>query len=90
MQEEAAPWSPLPVPLIVNLRRDPYEAKSMSYDTQDDWMIDRTVFVEPAQSLLGDFLATTDEFPPRQPPSGITVEQVLEMLQWVGTSVGSN
>jgi arylsulfatase len=37
--------------------------------------------VVPTQSIVGDFIATFKEFPPRQRPSSFSVDQVMEVLQ---------
>jgi len=34
----------------------------------------------PAQSVVGDFLATFKEFPPRQKAASFTVDRVMEKL----------
>ena len=63
------PWTPLRVPLITNLRRDPYERAHVTSNTYYDWMIDRIFFLVPAQVYVGNFLKTFQEFPPRQKPA---------------------
>jgi arylsulfatase len=75
------PWTPLRVPLISNLRRDPYERAHVTSNTDYDWMIDRTYFLVPAQAYVGKFLATFKEFPPRQEPASFRFDQVMEKLQ---------
>jgi len=34
----------------------------------------------PAQQIVGEFLATFQEFPPRQKAASFTVDQVMEKL----------
>jgi arylsulfatase len=80
------PWVPLRVPLIFNLRRDPYERAIETSNTYYDWMIDRVFLLVPAQAYVGQFLETFKEFPPRQKPASFSIDQVLEKLQ---TPVGS-
>ena len=80
------PWTPLRVPLIFNLRRDPYERAYFTSNTYYDWLIDRIYFLVPAQAYVGQFLATFKEFPPRQKAASFTVDQVLEKLQVGGGS----
>ena len=60
------PFDPLRVPLIYNLRRDPYERADVTSNTYYDWMIDRAFLLVPAQDYVGNFLETFKEFPPRQ------------------------
>ena len=57
---------PLRVPLIFNLRRDPYERAQITSNTYYDWLLDRAFLLVPAQAYVGQFLATFKEFPPRQ------------------------
>ena len=35
----------------------------------------------PAQKIVGDFLQTFEEFPPRQKAASFSLDQVLEKLQ---------
>jgi arylsulfatase len=74
------PWKPLRVPLIFNLRRDPYERAYFTSNTYYDWMIDRAYFLVPAQAYVGQFLATFKEFPPRQKAGSFNLDQVMEKL----------
>lgn len=80
------PWTPLRVPLITNLRRDPYERAHVTSNTYYDWMIDRIFFLVPAQSYVANFLKTFQEFPPRQKPASFSIDQVMEKLQTSGGS----
>ncbi|MCL6282074.1 arylsulfatase [Ruegeria sp. 2012CJ41-6] len=79
------PWTELRVPLIVNLRRDPYERGYRTSNTYYDWLLDRAYFLVPAQQYVGNFLATFQEFPPRQKAASFTLDQVVKkMLSPVG------
>ena len=60
------PFVPLRVPLIFNLRRDPYERATITSNTYHDWQLDRAFLLVPAQAYVGKFLETFEEFPPRQ------------------------
>ena len=62
------PFVPLRVPLIFNLRRDPYERAEITSNTYYDWMLDRAYLLVPAQAYVGKFLKTFKEYPP--PPEG--------------------
>ena len=76
----AEPWTPLRIPLIFNLRRDPYERATITSNTYYDWMIDRAYLLVPAQAFVGQFLETFQEFPPRQKAASFTLDQVMEKL----------
>jgi arylsulfatase len=80
------PWKPLRVPLLFNLRRDPYERAYFTSNTYYDWMIDRAYFFVPAQAYVAQFLATFKEFPPRQKAASFTIDQVMEKLKTSGGS----
>ena len=78
------PWKPLRVPLIFNLRRDPYERAYFTSNTYYDWMLDRAFFLVPAQAYVAQFLATFKEFPPRQKAGSFNLDQVMEKLTTSG------
>jgi len=80
------PWTELRVPLIFNLRRDPYERAYRTSNTYYDWLIDRVYFLVPAQAYVGNFLSTFKEFPPRQKPASFSIDQVMEKLEASGGS----
>lgn len=82
------PWTPLRVPLIFNLRRDPYERAHVTSNTYYDWMIDRVFLLVPAQQYVGQFLTTFREFPPRQKPASFSIDQVMEKMSEGNSGVG--
>ena len=74
------PFIPLRVPLIFNLRRDPYERASITSNTYWDWVIDRAYMLVPAQAIVAEFLQTFQEYPPRQKAASFGIDQVMEKL----------
>ena len=80
------PFVPLRVPLIFNLRRDPYERAEITSNTYYDWMIDRAYLLVPAQAYVGQFLETFKEYPPRQKAASFSLDKVMETLQSSGGS----
>ena len=74
------PFVPLRVPLILHLRRDPYERAPITSNTYYDWLIDRAYLLVPAQTYVGRFLQTFQEFPPRQKAASFSLDQVMEKL----------
>jgi arylsulfatase A-like enzyme len=74
------PFVPLRVPLIENLRRDPYERATITSNTYHDWQLDRAFLLVPAQAYVGEFLKTFKEFPPRQKAASFSLDQVMETL----------
>ena len=77
----AEPFVRLRVPKIFNLRTDPFEFADITSNTYWDWLLDHAYLVVPAQHIVGRFLATFKDFPPRQKAASFTVDQVLEKLK---------
>ena len=80
----AEPFTPLRIPLIFNLRRDPYERSQITSNTYYDWLLDRAFLLVPAQAYVGKFLQTFQEFPPRQKAASFTLDQVMEKIKSPG------
>ncbi|MEI7449739.1 MAG: arylsulfatase [Desulfomonile sp.] len=76
----AEPFVTLRIPKLFNLRTDPFERADITSNTYWDWMIDHAFLLIPAQKIVGDFLMTFREFPPRQKAASFTVDQVMEKL----------
>ena len=74
------PFTPLRVPLVFNLRRDPYERAYRTSNTYYDWLIERAYMLVPAQAYVGQFLETFQEFPPRQKAASFSLDDVMEKL----------
>lgn len=77
----AEPFTDLRVPLIFNLRTDPYERANITSNTYYDWLLDHAFLLVPAQAYVGRFLATFQEFPPSQKPASFSVDQIMQKLQ---------
>ena len=73
------PLVSLRAPKVFNLRSDPFERgdedASMFYDK---WMVDHAFVLVPAQQIVGEFLKTFEEFPPRQKPASFSIDQALD------------
>ncbi|GAB5557716.1 MAG: arylsulfatase [Schleiferiaceae bacterium] len=82
----AEPFVPLRVPLIFNLRRDPYEEANITSNTYYDWVLDHAFMLVPAQAYVANFLGTFKEYPPRQKAASFSLDEVLEKLQEGGGS----
>ena len=81
LQAWQEPFVPLRLPLIFNLRRDPYERSQKTSNTYYDWLIDRAYLLVPAQAYVGTFLASFEEFPPRQKAASFSLDRVMEKLE---------
>ena len=77
----ANPFTPLRMPLMFNLRRDPYERASITSNTYYDWVLDHAFALVPAQAYVGQFLATFKDFPPRQKAASFSLDQAMEKLE---------
>ena len=81
LQAWSEPFIPLRIPLIFNLRRDPYERANITSNTYYDWLLDHAFMLVPAQDYVGKFLMTFQEYPPRQKAASFSLDQVMEKLQ---------
>ena len=86
LQVWAEPFTPLRVPLIFNLRRDPYEFAQITSNTYYDWLLDHAFMLVPAQAVVGEFLGTFQEYPPRMKAASFSLEKVMEQLASPGGS----
>jgi arylsulfatase len=77
----AEPFTPLRVPLIFNLRTDPYERAQITSNTYYDWVLDHAFMLVPAQAAVAKFLETFKEFPPSQKPASFSIDQVVQQMQ---------
>jgi arylsulfatase len=71
---------PLRFPKLFNLRTDPFERADITSNTYWDWVLDHAYLCLPAQKVVGEFLMTFQEFPPRQKAASFTIDQVQEKL----------
>jgi arylsulfatase A-like enzyme len=81
----AEPFVALRLPKLYNLRTDPFERADVTSNTYYDWFIDHGYIVLAAQTLVEQFVATFEEFPPRQKAASFTIDQALEMLSTPAT-----
>jgi arylsulfatase len=80
LQAWAEPWTELRIPLLFNLRRDPYERANITSNTYWDWYIDRAYLMLPAGAYTAKFLATFEEFPPRQKAGSFTIGDAKDKI----------
>jgi arylsulfatase A-like enzyme len=75
------PFVDLRVPLIFDLRMDPFERASTDSNSYYEWMERMAQIVGVAsQQYVGQMVATFKEFPPRQKPASFNLDQVMESL----------
>lgn len=76
------PFINLRVPLIFNLRRDPFEKAYGESDNYVDWQFRRVFLLGPAVLYTSSLLNTLKGYPPRQEPASFTVNKVVgDLLQ---------
>jgi arylsulfatase len=73
-------FTQLRLPMLFNLRSDPYERADESFE-HARWRVERAFALVPAQAYVGRFLATFQEFPPRQRPGSFSLGQAMEALR---------
>ena len=75
------PFTELRVPLLFNLRRDPFERAQHNSNTYNDWFMDRVFVIVPMQALAAKFLQTMKEYPPSQTPGSFNLAKIEEQLR---------
>ena len=75
------PFTELRVPLLFNLRRDPFEKAQHNSNTYDDWFLDRPYIIVPIQGLAAQFLQTMIDYPPSQSPGSFNLSKIEERLK---------
>nr|WP_273700177.1 hypothetical protein [Ensifer adhaerens] len=67
------------VPLIFNLRSDPFERGPESFE-YDRWMAERAFLLVPSQAMIAKWLESFEEFPIRQKPASFNLDEVMGKL----------
>ena len=82
LQVWAEPFVPLRVPLLFNLRTDPFErADDHLQHLLRVGCFENAYLIFAAQIVMTQFLATFAEFPPRQKAASFTIDQAMEKLR---------
>ncbi len=84
----AEPFTRLRIPKFFNLRTDPFERADITSNTYYDWLLDHSFLAVPAQTIVGDFLSTFRDYPPRQKSASFSIDQVMDKLQRPSEGVG--
>jgi arylsulfatase A-like enzyme len=75
------PFIELRVPLLFNLRRDPFEKAQHNSNTYHDWFLDRAFVLVPMQQVAGNFYQTLAKYPPSQTPGSFNLEKVQKQIE---------
>ena len=75
------PFVQLRVPKPFNLRSDPFERADTDSNNYDRWWIERSAFsVTAIQEIVGRFVGTFEQFPPRQKPAKFNVDDIMTTM----------
>jgi arylsulfatase len=75
------PFTELRVPLLFNLRRDPFERAQHNANIYNDWFLERAFVCVPLQGLAAKFLMTMKDYPPSQTPGSFNLEKVQKQIE---------
>jgi len=76
------PFVQLRFPKLMNLRTDPFEQADVSGSLYYwKWRVDHTFMLAPAGAIVGMFMKSLMEFPPRQSPESWSPGAVMEKLR---------
>ena len=76
----AEPLVKLRLPLMFNLRRDPFERADFNSNTYYDWLISHVFLLYGAQAIVAAQLENFVKYPPRQKAASFNLDSVLEQL----------
>jgi arylsulfatase len=74
------PFTELRVPLLFNLRRDPFERAQHNSNTYNDWFLSRVFVLVPMQQFAGKFLLSMKDYPPSQTPGSFNLEKIQKQI----------
>ena len=69
------------LPLLFNLRMDPYERAQVTSNSYYAWTLKKAFLIYGAQAIVSQFVSTFKEFPPAQRPQSFSIDQIMEQLQ---------
>jgi len=81
LQIWSQPFTPLRLPMIYDLRADPYERADITSNTYYDWVITNGFVALAGSQIVGKYLESYKEFPPSQRPASFTIDQAMEKLK---------
>ena len=75
-----APYEQLRMPMIGNLRMDPFERAHLEGIGYPQWQMERMYMFAPAGFYVGQWLQSFRDFPPRQKPGTFNLDRVMESI----------
>ncbi len=76
----SAPYEQLRMPMIGNLRMDPFERAHHEGIGYPRWQFDHMYMFAPAGFYVGQWLQSFRDFPPRQKPGSFSLDRVMEAI----------
>ncbi len=76
----SAPFERLRMPLLANLRSDPFERAEYEGMDYNRWFIERAFVIAPAGAFVGQWLQSFRDFPQRQKPGSFNLDHVMEAV----------
>lgn len=74
------PFVNLRMPLLFNLRRDPFELAQHNATDYDNWVLEHPFIMGPIQNVVLNFLKTLQDYPPSQVPGSWNFSKMQERL----------
>ena len=75
------PFIELRIPLLFNLRRDPFERAQHNSNTYNDWFLNHAFVCVPLQKLAGKFLMSMKDYPPSQTAGSFNLEKIQKQIE---------
>ena len=75
------PFVELRVPLLFNLRRDPFEKAQHNSNTYNDWFLDRPFVLVPLTEMAGKFLMTMKDYPPSETAGSFNLSKMQKQIE---------
>ena len=73
-------FTKLRIPMLYNLRADPFEKATASI-YYGDWSAHRMFMLVPAQAFVAKWLESFKDFPPRAKAASFSVNDAMEQIQ---------
>jgi arylsulfatase len=69
------------VPLLFNLRRDPFERAQHNANVYNDWLLSRTFILAPLNAIAGTFLLSMKDYPPSAAPGSFNLDKIQKQIE---------
>ena len=75
------PFVELRIPLLFNLRRDPFEKAQHNSNTYNDWFLDRPFVIVPMTEMAAKFLKTMVDYPPSATAGSFNLSKMQKQIE---------